>query len=548
MLATLPATTNLNVYYAEWSADGRYLAFKRDHIGGESSDKEVWDVAASRLLLVLKDAPSDALSFHPTLPRMLVGQTNGVVVWDVEKQTELGRVALAHAPNWLRFSPDGERFAASCAIEDTSVITIHNVAGGELIASNSFDTHVASFNWHPSGRWIAVAAYDGGVYRLDAMTAEKSLLGRHKAQATRVEFSTDGDYLISGGWDRELICWDAQTLQRSFAAFLDGYIGKFRADGRAYALETESGLQLYSFEHAGGHREFAEDLGARVIEAAFSSDSRWLAAAGTERLGVWDLQNPGPGVLATNAGETRVAFAANGELFADRTGNGFRWRVSPATNLFSSPGLVPLELKLPEDFVSLSPISNGVVLTSRAGSALVEDQQLASETRAWKRTPAGLNGVSPDGRWLAMYPSFTPYLIIHRLPDLGQVVVLTNASNVRSFQFSPAGDELAVSCRLGVEFWNTATWQRTRAITNLNNQIYSADGRTMWLTKEFHDGGLRDAQTLELLMPLPVGTYPLAVSPDGRRLAVSVDLRRLQVWDLKEVRAQLSQLGLDWPR
>ena len=47
-------------------------------------------------------------------------------------------------------------------------------------------------------------------------------------------------------------------------------------------------------------------------------------------------------------------------------------------------------------------------------------------------------------------------------------------------------------------------------------------------------------------MPLPLGTYPLAVSPDGQHLAVSVDLRRLQVWDLKEARAQLAQLGLDW--
>ena len=122
----------------------------------------------------------------------------------------------------------------------------------------------------------------------------------------------------------------------------------------------------------------------------------------------------------------------------------------------------------------------------------------------------------------------------------------TNASNVGSFQFSPSGSELAVPCRSGVEFWNTATWQRTRAVTNLNNQLYSADGRTMWLTQEYRAGGLYDARTLELLLPLPIGTYPLAVSPDGRRLAVSMNLRRLQVWDLAEVRQQLAKLGLSW--
>ena len=38
----------------------------------------------------------------------------------------------------------------------------------------------------------------------------------------------------------------------------------------------------------------------------------------------------------------------------------------------------------------------------------------------------------------------------------------------------------------------------------------------------------------------------LALSPDGRYLAVSVDLRRPQVWDLLELRAQLRELKLDW--
>src|SRR5207245_1659680 len=93
--------------------------------------------------------------------------------------------------------------------------------GVELICSNAFDAYPASFNWHPSGRWIAVTDHNGNVHRMDARTGEKRLLGRHKAQATRVEFTLDGAYLISGGWDRELICWDAQTLQRSFTAFLN---------------------------------------------------------------------------------------------------------------------------------------------------------------------------------------------------------------------------------------------------------------------------------------------------------------------------------------
>ena len=48
------------------------------------------------------------------------------------------------------------------------------------------------------------------------------------------------------------------------------------------------------------------------------------------------------------------------------------------------------------------------------------------------------------------------------------------------------------------------------------------------------------------MLPLPVGTLPLAVSADARQLAVSVDMRHLQVWDLEEVDKQLHELGLNW--
>ena len=55
-----------------------------------------------------------------------------------------------------------------------------------------------------------------------------------------------------------------------------------------------------------------------------------------------------------------------------------------------------------------------------------------------------------------------------------------------------------------------------------------------------------DARTLAPLLMLPTGMLPLALSPDGLKLAVSVDMRRLQVWDLTALRAELARLELDW--
>jgi WD40 repeat protein len=163
----------------------------------------------------------------------------------------------------------------------------------------------------------------------------------------------------------------------------------------------------------------------------------------------------------------------------------------------------------------------------------------------WVRTSAGYNGVSPDGRWLAIWPPYSSELYVHRLPGLEPVATLAHRARIGDFDFSPQGDELAI-CAGGAEFWSTATWQKTRSVTNVSRLFYSPDARSLWVAKGFRTGGLHDRQTLELLLPLPTGTLPLAVSPDGRRLAVSVDLRRLQVWDLVELRQQLRELGLDW--
>jgi WD40 repeat protein len=137
-------------------------------------------------------------------------------------------------------------------------------------------------------------------------------------------------------------------------------------------------------------------------------------------------------------------------------------------------------------------------------------------------------------------------LYVHRLPGLERVAKLSHPANIIFFRFSPHGDEVALMSRRSVEFWSTATWQRTRTLTNFMGVLYPPDARTLWLTGDPLTAGLYDARTLAPLLPLPAGMLPLAISPDGRRLAVSVNARRLQLWDLVQVRNQLSELGPDW--
>src|SRR5262249_8571209 len=157
--------------------------------------------------------------------------------------------------------------------------------------------------------------------------------------------------------------------------------------------------------------------------------------------------------------------------------------------------------------------SNGVVLTASRGSKLVAFDELASGRGEWKQTADGLNAISPDGRWLAMHRSYTPYLYLYSLPNFERVAKLTNMANIALFAFSPDSHEIAVSSSRGVEFWSIATRERTRMLTNFTRAIYGPSAGTCWLT---HSRGtdLYRLDHAEPLLPLPPGLKPLALSPD----------------------------------
>jgi len=551
LIAVLPASTNLMTYVAKWSRNGQFLAVKRDHPPDAArADWEIWDVDRVKRILLLRDNLGGAFSFHPSLPRIIVGRAPATaVIWDLESGRELATHPLAGNPIALKFDPVGESFAASIPLEEGSMVAVHRASDGALRLNQQLAYAVTDFNWHPRGRWLGVPDHSGVVQLMDVQTGEMRTLGHHKASAVVAEFSPDGRYLFSGGWDRELICWNVKEMRRAFTIALDSFDLQFSLDGRQCVVvrrQPEARVQLHTFERP-AHLEFAEDLGGPRGFVAFSRDGRWLAASGDERWVVWDLYGDGPGAESKSPRQTRLSFAASSELFVNPRGDGSRWRVTPGTNATAPPQIERLDLLRPTGVFSLCLVSNGVVLTGAAGSRLAAYKQVvAGDDTRWSPTISGLNGTSRDEQWLAMFLPFSPELHVYHLANFSPVTVLTNKEPIRQFEFSPLDDEVAVACRKGIEFWCTATWQRTRHLTNFDGILYSHDAQTLWLSTGYSSAGLYDARTVEPLLPLPPNTRPMALSPDGLYLATSVNSRRIQLWDLSEARNQLRAIGLNW--
>jgi WD40 repeat protein len=548
--ATLPASTNFPAYMGCWSLDQKYLVIKRDLIaGGFRADVEVWDLTKPKRTMVLHDVVSHAISFHPFEHRLIAAQADsGVTLFDLEKCEPSTRLQLAGTTLNLAFAPDAARFAAVIESEAGSIVSVHESDKGAVQVSHAFADSVSGIAWHPAGRWLAIADHGGMVHLMDTRSGEVRALGSHKAQAATVMFSPPGDYLFSGGWEGELICWDMCTMQRSFTIGRQSWVVQFTQNGKECAIFTPSGIQLYYFLRP-NPRGFAEDPGPLLRHAAFSPDGRWVAASAERYLGVWDYSSDGPGALIKTEDEGRPAFSADStELFASvGPGNCSRWRLVPGTNAACPPQLHPVGVPVLDELVSLSASSNVLALTGTGGSALIRWQDLGAAKPRWTQTEEGINGISPDCQWLGIYRPFSPFLSVYHLPDLNAVATLENRAYIADFAFSPIGSEVAISSRSGVEFWNTSTWTRTRLLTNFVGILFSPGSSNLWLTSDFRTAGLYESTTLEPLLPLPPGTLPLALSPDGRRLAVSVNGRHLQVWDLDDATDQLRRLGLGWP-
>ena len=341
-------------------------------------------------------------------------------------------------------------------------------------------------------------------------------------------------------------------MQRAFTVGLQSARLQVRADSHECAVHTSKGVQCLSFKRPAKLRELAAQVLERTHRGTFSPDGRLLVVTGRNWLGVWDWASDLTPTL-TAAGESATPFFTpdGSELFAYWNDAIGRWHLTRgSTNAEAAIQLDPLPVNKSRRLYSSFLYSNNLALTGQGGVEFVALTNVAVGPGRLHDTSAGFGCVSPDGQWLVLRFEWQSWLHIYRLPEMQWFQQIIAGSNVMNFTFTPQSDELAVATRAGVEFYDTTTWQRARLLPmpmdRYANLIFAPDGRSFWVSRDTRVAELYDTRALEVLLPLPAGTLPLAVSPDGRHVAVSVNDRRVQVWNLAALRAQFRELGLDW--
>jgi WD40 repeat protein/predicted Ser/Thr protein kinase len=466
------------------------------------------------------------VAFDPTGGRLAVAGTSdkALRVLDASTGVQLSAFELPGPTYQIAWHPAGERLA----LGGEGVVSIRTAQGGDEVASwKAHQSAVTGLAYDPRGERLASAGYDAAFRLWDAASGEELLRG---PGATRVFFSTDGARLAAIYPGSRIDLWRIAEA-RGYRILDDtrsirGGIVHLHADpeGRLLAASGHDGVSLFDMARA-------EKLGS--IAFGYSTASFFA---------------PDGGVLVTWSNEGLHEWPIRREL----RGEALRLRFGPPRALAAAPrgeigrGAMSLDGELVA--VITQEFARGVVVERLSGRELFAIEGVRG---LWD------TALSPDGRFLACGVKRGPVVAIWDVAARRVTAQLPLPDQHARVGFSPDGKWLVTCEAREYRFWQPGSWElrerlsRSSADTGLPGFVaVSADGATFALLGSLRDIELVDAERLEplatLIAPKPDVVGAMGVDGAGTRLAAACQDNSVRVWDLREIRGGLAEIGLDW--
>jgi WD40 repeat protein/tetratricopeptide (TPR) repeat protein len=281
--------------------------------------------------------------------------------------------------------------------------------------------------------------------------------------------------------------------------------------------------------------------GQRIGGSDFSANGRLLVSEDAGGFRLWDLAALRPLTLLP-AGSGPACFERNGNSLLTATTAGiFRWPLSFAAD---EQG----------ERVRIGPPEK---LGWTKGRARGQDERTLAALQQGRR-------LSPDGRWAATASWRSDGAKVWDARTGKLVRRLTTEDGI-SVCFSPDGKWLVTGSRKEYVLWEVGSWKVSKKIVRKQGYVFgimafSPDSKLLAIRNSHWDVQLIDPRTGRQLATLPNPESPtvdyLAFSPDGSRLAIVTHSQKLirgtsrhtelHVLDLRALRRQLAEMGLDW--
>ncbi len=272
----------------------------------------------------------------------------------------------------------------------------------------------------------------------------------------------------------------------------------------------------------------------------------------TDGVGLWDLGSGRPLAFLPIGFARYPAFEASGALLTNGPGGLLRFpdEADPA-----APGALRVgaaqKLPLPGSDTQMAASRDGRVVASAQGwGGLVWRQGVAGAPLRLPQKDTRFIAVSPDGRWVATGSYSGGSEVQVWQVQSGKLVAALPVEDGTRVVFSPDGRWLATG-GLVTRLWDVGPWrerQRFQAVVRAP-VAFSTDGTFAF---ETGNGTVRlvapdsGRELARLEDPKQDRADELAFSADGTQLATNGEGNAIHVWDLRAIREQLAERGLDW--
>jgi WD40 repeat protein/serine/threonine protein kinase len=554
---------------------GFMLDGKTAFSGGNDKAVRLWDMNSMKEVgSIPHDAEVTGASCSPD-GRWLVTTTNKrLVIRELATQSIATVITNQwYRPNTLVFSPDSQLLAYGDF--DKGVFVWDLDARKEIARLPATFGYVAPLGlaFSPDGQGLAYAETESGEIVLWNIR-EKAVMRRWRGHAwyiTRLFFTPDGKLLISGSADRTVKLWEVASGQEvnrfnyplGFGPSLVSS-PRLSVDGKMLASAASGGGMAITIQEIPSGKELLRLRGSRdlVADGAFSPDGRTFISGsldGTVRL--WDLTRKAKDTFCREFPPDNAT--TSGTFWACSLSPDGRHLLNVFTNGTFSIREIPTLREGPRHPIPMQKLASFAVAAGGQLAAFVADdgqvvfwREDTGETNFFGRpiTKESIRAVfSLDGRRFAVGSG--KEIAVCDVPSGNTCVFPVGEPSALFFlRFSSDAQKLMAAYFDGlVKFWdftkaNPELTLRGDDLQVNGVQAYSVallpDGKTLVsVSRQILFWDVETARIRSRLQPRATVFRTVAISPDGRRLAVGAADGFITIWDLASMQEVATLAG-----
>ncbi len=561
-IARIPAPSMPVREFQDFALNGRFVYRLFDPENGHRR-LELWRVPETSLVLTFDDIPYRSRpAFDADGSRLAVGRLDRAIhIYNLDSLTPIQRIPIDRDPQFLSFDPGGRRIALFHGhYRSARLLDLETGETQPLFESDKIAWAIA---WDPQGRWVAGAMGDEiEIWDLAARRRTAVLTG-HEGVIVRLFASPDGAHLASYCWSGRSIIWDVRDHRPILRANIA--LRGFGSDDQTMAalIPDSEGLTINLLKlvtDSPRRRLMAWKATDDSAQASGAFEPRTgllflsnMDGVNTARLRVFDPQSGRELAKHEVAGLTVVTVDPSGRYLVTTQSSGlFRWAIS------CNSGEVQIG---PAERIAAIPYANRLCLTANGEIALTAQTaparfDITNVVTGESQSISALHRfnsihISPDGKWVAAGRWYQDAFDVWNAVT-GEIVATIPQRNSLSVYFAPDSKTLLTTDSDGIAAWEFGTWRLLRRGPQHGTlQRVSPNGRTIVSMPDYERIRLVDFDSFEEIASLdpsePCYTQGCAVSPDGGMLAQLTSRDGyVHLWDLRRLRSELGNMGLDW--